>query len=30
VDQTHPDDYVADAGDEGVEAELDPEAPIHA
>ncbi|MCW2792239.1 MAG: Na+/solute symporter [Nocardioides sp.] len=29
TDQTHADDYVVDAGDEGVEAELDPHAPIH-
>ena len=30
VDQTHPDDYHADLGDEGVEEELNPEAPAHA
>ncbi len=31
VDQTHPDDYRADIGDEGVEEELDPfETPAHA
>ncbi len=29
VDQTKEDDYVADAGDEGVEPELDPHAPAH-
>ncbi len=29
VDQTREDDYVADAGDEGVEPELDPSAPAH-
>lgn len=30
VDQTHPDDYHADLGDEGVQEELDPGAPAHA
>ncbi len=30
VDQTHPDDYHADLGDQGVEEELDPGAPVHA
>ena len=30
VDQTHPDDYHADLGDQGVEEELDPGAPAHA
>ena len=30
VDQTRPQDYHADAGDPGVEEELDPEAPAHA
>ena len=30
VDQTRPDDYHADVGDEGVEEELDPDAPAHA
>jgi SSS family solute:Na+ symporter len=30
VDQTHPDDYVADSGDEGVEEEVDPGEPVHA
>lgn len=30
VDQTREQDYHVDAGDEGVEAELDPEAPAHA
>lgn len=30
VDQTRPEDYHADLGDEGVEAELDPGAPAHA
>ena len=29
-DETHPDDYAADVGDEGVEEELDPHAPTHA
>jgi SSS family solute:Na+ symporter len=29
TDQTHADDYVVDAGDEGVQEELDPHAPIH-
>ena len=30
TDQTHADDYVVDAGDEGVEEQLSPEAPVHA
>jgi SSS family solute:Na+ symporter len=30
VDQTHGDDYWADRGDEGVEAEIDPRAEAHA
>ncbi|GAW49807.1 MULTISPECIES: hypothetical protein [unclassified Nocardioides] len=30
VDQTRPQDYHVDAGDPGVEAEIDPHAPIHA
>jgi SSS family solute:Na+ symporter len=30
VDQTRWDDYLADSGDEGVEAEIDPHAPAHA
>jgi SSS family solute:Na+ symporter len=30
VDQTRPEDYHADAGDEGVEEELDPGTPVHA
>jgi SSS family solute:Na+ symporter len=30
VDQTRPDDYAADLGDTGVEAEVDPHAPAHA
>ena len=30
VDQTHPDDYSADLGDEGVEAEIDPHERAHA
>ena len=30
VDRTHPDDYTADVGDTGVEAELDPHARAHA
>jgi SSS family solute:Na+ symporter len=29
-DETHPDDYAADSGDEGVEEELDPHTPAHA
>ena len=29
VDQTSPEDYHADAGDEGVDTELDPHAPAH-
>ncbi|MBB6628026.1 sodium:solute symporter [Nocardioides sp. KIGAM211] len=29
VDQTHADDYVVDAGEEGVAEELDPHAPVH-
>jgi SSS family solute:Na+ symporter len=29
-DRTHPDDYTADLGDEGVEPELDPHQPTHA
>jgi SSS family solute:Na+ symporter len=30
VDQTRWDDFTADADDEGVSAELDPHAPVHA
>jgi SSS family solute:Na+ symporter len=30
VDRTHPDDYSADLGDEGVDAEIDPHEPVHA
>ena len=30
VDRTHPDDYSADLGDEGVEEEIDPHEPAHA
>ncbi|RYP83500.1 sodium:solute symporter [Nocardioides guangzhouensis] len=30
VDRTRPDDYTADLGDEGVEAEIDPHEPAHA